>query len=52
MPCNIVVFSEKGKTFVEAVTPTVIMNLIQDDNLKPIAEQIEAKLKKVVDSII
>ncbi len=51
MPCNVVVFADKGQTFVEAVTPTVLMNLIQNENLRPVAEQIEAKLKKVVDSI-
>ncbi len=51
MPCNVVVFTDKGKTYVEAVMPTVLMNLIQNDKLKPVAEQIEAKLKKVVDNI-
>jgi uncharacterized protein (DUF302 family) len=52
MPCNVVVFVDKGSTFVEATTPTVLMNLIQDVRLKPTAEKIEARLKKVVDSII
>jgi uncharacterized protein (DUF302 family) len=51
MPCNVVVFTDKGGTFVEAVTPTTLMKLIQDDRLKPTAEKIEAKLKKVVDSL-
>jgi uncharacterized protein (DUF302 family) len=51
MPCNIVVYSEQGKTFVACVMPTVLMNLIQNDKLKPTAEQIESKLKKVVDRI-
>jgi uncharacterized protein (DUF302 family) len=51
MPCNVVVFVDQGKTFVEAVTPTVLMNLIQNETLRPIAEQIETKLKKVVDAI-
>jgi uncharacterized protein (DUF302 family) len=50
MPCNIVVFVDQGNTFVEAVTPTVLMNLIPEERLKPLAEQIEAKLKKVVDA--
>jgi uncharacterized protein (DUF302 family) len=51
MPCNVVVFVDKGKTFVEATTPTVLMKLIQDDRLKTTAEKIEAKLKKAVDSV-
>ena len=51
MPCNIIVYADKGKTFVVAAMPTVLMNLVQDDRLKPVAEQIEAKLKKIVDSV-
>jgi uncharacterized protein (DUF302 family) len=51
MPCNIIVYVEKNQTFVEAAMPTVLMNLIQDEKLKPTAEQIEAKLIRVVDSI-
>jgi uncharacterized protein (DUF302 family) len=50
MPCNIVVFMDQGNTYVEAVTPTVLMNLIPEERLKPLAEQIEAKLMKVVDA--
>jgi uncharacterized protein (DUF302 family) len=51
MPCNVIVFVDKGQTFVEAVMPTVLMNLIQNDKLKYTADQVEAKLKKVVDNI-
>ena len=51
MPCNVVVFRDNGQTFVKAVMPTALMNLIQNDKLKPIAEEIESKLKKVVDSL-
>ena len=51
MPCNVVVFRDNCQTFVEAVMPTALMNLVQNDKLKPIAEEIESKLKKVVDSL-
>lgn len=51
MPCNVVVFMEKGKTFIEAAMPTVLMNLIQNDKLKNTAQQIESKLRKVVDNV-
>jgi uncharacterized protein (DUF302 family) len=51
MPCNIIIFVEKGQTFVEAAMPTVLMTLIQNDQLKSTAEQVEGKLKKVVDSL-
>ncbi len=51
MPCNVIVFTDKGQTFVEAAMPTMLMNLVQNDKLKPLAEQIEAKLIKAVNNI-
>ncbi len=51
MPCNVIVYTNKGKISVSAVMPTVLMGLIQNDKLKSTAQQIEQKLKKVVDSI-
>jgi uncharacterized protein (DUF302 family) len=51
MPCNVIVFTDKGKTYVESVMPTMLMGLIGNDKLKPTAEQIEGKLKKAVDGV-
>jgi uncharacterized protein (DUF302 family) len=51
MPCNVVVFVDQNRTYIEAVRPTVLMDLVQNQKLKPVSEQIEAKLKKVIDSI-
>jgi len=51
MPCNVIVFTQEGKTFVEAATPTVLMDLIQNKDLRPIAQAIEGKLKKAIDNI-
>lgn len=51
MPCNVVVYREKGNTFVNCAMPTTLADIIQDNRLTPIAEKIEDKLKKVVESI-
>ncbi len=51
MPCNVVLWAEKGKTVVLAAMPTMLMALVNKPELKPLAEQIEAKIKKAVDSI-
>jgi uncharacterized protein (DUF302 family) len=51
MPCNVVVYEDKGKTFVLAAMPTALMGLVKNDNLKSTAAQIEQKLKKVVDNL-
>ncbi len=51
LPCNVVVFVRGGKTIVAAIRPTIAMEKSGNDALKPVAEKVEQKLKKVVDSI-
>ena len=51
LPCNVIVYSNKGKTFVAAIKPTVQMEKIGNPKLKTIASQVEIMLKKVVNSI-
>ena len=51
MPCNVVVYSDKGRTFIAAAMPTVLLGLAKNDQLKGTAEEIETKLKKAVDAV-
>ena len=51
LPCNMIIYSKKGKTYVAAIKPTVQMEKIGNPKLTPIASQVEDKLKKVVNSI-
>lgn len=51
LPCNVIVYENNEKVFVSAILPTKAMSMIDNPELKEIAEQIEEKLKKVVDSI-
>ncbi len=51
MPCNVVVYAEKGKAVILTAMPTMLMGLIKNDNLKATAERIETKLKKAVDAV-
>jgi len=50
LPCNVIVYVQGGKTFVSAVLPTVQLGKVGNPKLLPIAEQVEDKLKKVVDA--
>ncbi len=50
LPCNVIVYVQGGKTFVGAVLPTVQLGKVGNPKLLPIAEQVENKLKKVVDA--
>lgn len=52
LPCNIIVYELNGKTFVSTVLPTVSMGMIKNKNLAKVAEQVEIKLKKVIDAMI
>lgn len=52
LPCNVIVQEHVGgKVEVAAIDPVASMQAIENPNLKGIAEQVQAKLKKVVDSL-
>ena len=51
MPCNVIVYEQDGKTYVAATRPTVTMSSVQNDQLAPLATQVEEKLKKAIDSV-
>ncbi len=52
LPCNVIVQeSSGGKVEVAAIDPVASMQAIQNPSLSSIAEQVRAKLKKVVDSL-
>ena len=52
LPCNVVVYVQAGKTFISAILPTVQLGKVGNPELLPIAEQVENKLKKVVDATV
>jgi len=52
LPCNVIVQeTENGKVEVAAVDPVASMQAIQNLELRDIANQVQAKLKKVIDSL-
>jgi len=51
LPCNVVVYEKEDKTVISIIKPIVAMEMIDNDELKQIAENVEAKLKNVFDSI-
>jgi uncharacterized protein (DUF302 family) len=53
LPCNVVVQeTPQGEIEVAAVDPLASMKAIENDDLKEVAEQIQGKLKKVIDSLL
>jgi len=52
LPCNVIVQEKaEGKVEVSAVDPVASMKAIENPKLGEIAQQVQAKLKKVIDSL-
>ena len=52
LPCNVIVQeTEQGEIEVSAIDPIASMQTIENPELQDIADQVQAKLKKVVDSL-
>jgi uncharacterized protein (DUF302 family) len=48
LPCNVVVYEKDGGSVVSIIKPTVAMQMVDNPQLKGIAEAVEAKLEKVM----
>ena len=51
LPCNVILYEKDGKTTVGIIKPTVAMGMIENEELKQIAQSVERKLRKVFESI-
>jgi uncharacterized protein (DUF302 family) len=52
MPCNVIVYeTDAGKTVVSAVDPMQTMAAQGDPAMRPLAEQVKEKLRRVIDSL-
>jgi uncharacterized protein (DUF302 family) len=51
LPCNVIVYQENGKTFVNAIKPSVGMSFVNNKELENISRVVEDKLQKVIDNI-
>jgi len=47
LPCNVIVYEREGKSVVSVIKPTVVMGMIENPELREIAEDVEAKLSTV-----
>lgn len=51
LPCNVIVYERGGRMVLSVVRPTVAMQMIDNAELKSVAELVEKKLKNVFDAI-
>ena len=52
LPCNVVVFeNDAGDTTVAAIDAQAMMSVVSREDIKPIAEQVNAKLARVIENV-
>jgi uncharacterized protein (DUF302 family) len=51
LPCNVLVYESGNKITVSIIKPTVAMAMIDNPELRKVAEQVEGQLKNVIEAI-
>ena len=51
LPCNVIVYETGKETFISTILPTVTMGMIDNDDFKTLATEIERKLKNAVNNV-
>ncbi|MBI3789079.1 MAG: DUF302 domain-containing protein [Ignavibacteriales bacterium] len=51
LPCNVIVYEKDDTVVVAAFDPMLMMNILENQNMEPIAEEVERRLRRVIDAI-
>ncbi len=51
LPCNVIVYEENDKVIVSAIRPTIAMQMMHNKKITDIADKVEQKLQKVINSL-
>jgi uncharacterized protein (DUF302 family) len=52
LPCNVDVFEgDDGTVYVQTPRPTVMFGLVGNPNVRPIAEEVDARLRRVIEAL-
>jgi uncharacterized protein (DUF302 family) len=51
LPCNVIIYEKEGKTILDIIKPSIAMGMIENQELKSIAAEVEAALSQVFDSV-
>jgi uncharacterized protein (DUF302 family) len=52
LPCNVIVYEKDGKTALAIIRPKVAMQMVDNAKLGALADEVEAKLEKVFESVV
>ncbi|MGB7055243.1 MAG: DUF302 domain-containing protein [bacterium] len=51
LPCNVIVYEKEDRVWIGVMKPTEAMATVQNEGLRGLATEVEAKLKRVFDNI-
>lgn len=51
LPCNVIVYEKENKTVVSVFDPMVMTKIIDNKELKPVAQDVKAKLERVFEAV-
>ena len=51
LPCNVIVYEKEGVTHVSIFDPMVMEKILENPAMKPIAENVQQRLRRVFDSV-
>ena len=51
LPCNVIVYEKGSNTAVGIIKPTAAMGMVENENLRGIANDVEVKLKNVFEAL-
>lgn len=51
LPCNVIVYEAADDVYVSAIMPSVAMSMVHNEQVERIAQEVEVKLKNVIDAL-
>ena len=51
LPCNVIVYEKNEKTVVSFFDPIIMTVVIDNPEMKPVAEEVKSKLKRVLEAV-
>lgn len=51
LPCNVIVYEKNDKTVVSIFDPIVMTIVVENPEMKPVAEEVKSKLKRVLEAV-
>ena len=51
LPCNVIVYEKGNDTVVSVFDPMVMTKIIDNENIKPIAEDVKARMERVLEAV-